>query len=69
MNNQHEGELRRLAMRVALDLSILSRHDARAVLTMADGLVDHFLHPIAGRNEGAMQALEDMATCRRGGVK
>jgi hypothetical protein len=62
--NEHEQQLRRMAMRVALDLSILGRHDAIAVVSMAHGLIDHFIHPIVGRNEGAMQALESLATCR-----
>ena len=60
----HEQELRRLALRIALDLSIMNRHDALAVVGMVGGLIDYFVHPIAGRNEGAMQALESLATCR-----
>jgi hypothetical protein len=64
-NSPHEQELRRLALRIALDLSIMNRHDALAVVEMAGALIDHFVWPIAGRNTAAMEALENLATCRR----
>jgi hypothetical protein len=64
MNGAREQELRRIALRIALDLAGMNRHDARAVLAMADGLVDHFLFPLTGRNEAAMTALESLAICR-----
>jgi hypothetical protein len=65
MTAAREQELRIIALRVATDLAVLNRHDALAVTEMVHGLIDRFVHPIAGRNEAAMEALEQIATCRR----
>jgi hypothetical protein len=58
-------ETRRRALKLALDLSGYSRHDARAILAMADGLIDRFVFPLVGRNDLAIADLETIATCRR----
>jgi hypothetical protein len=39
----------------------MNRHDGLAVVEMARALLDHFVHPVVGRNEGAMHALEALA--------
>jgi hypothetical protein len=64
VSGAHEQELRRLALRIALDLAILNRHDALAILEMASALTSHFTFPIAGRNEDVMRELETLAVCQ-----
>jgi hypothetical protein len=66
MNNQeHELQLRRMAMKISLDLSLLNRSDALKVIAMADRLIDCFVHPHIKNNDAAMTILEDIATGAR----
>jgi hypothetical protein len=61
--SEHDLQLRRMAMKISLDLSLLGRGDALKVIAMADQLIDNFVHPhVPG--EAAMEALKDIATCR-----
>jgi hypothetical protein len=62
--NAHDQELRRIALRIALDLATMNRHDALAVVEMTRGLIDHFVHPILGRNDLALADLERVAICQ-----
>jgi hypothetical protein len=61
MNATRELELRRIALKIALDLSLLSRTDAMAVIRMSEALLDHYCFPIAGLSEHTLQELERVA--------
>jgi hypothetical protein len=61
---EHSLQLRTHAMRIALDLTRYNRGDAMTVIRLAEGLVDHYVHPLTGLSEGTLLALEELATCR-----
>lgn len=64
-HHQHEQELKRMAMRIALDLGVLNRHDGLLVVEMAHVLISRFLHPVVGDNLAIMDLEKSLASCGR----
>ena len=54
-----------MAMRIALDLGVLNRHDGLLVVEMAHVLISRFLHPVVGDNLAIMDLEKSLASCGR----